>query len=170
MAEPHHPHHDPIEDNIETHPAKLAISIVVGAVALIIGIILLTQLASNYYGSRDRKGEPSMSDKAVAARLAPVAQVAIDPNAPATPAPVQQAPMPAAPGGGAAPAKTADAGNPGKSTYDSVCTACHGSGVAGAPKFGDKGAWGPRIAKGKDVLYEHALKGLLGKADVMTAN
>ena len=45
-------HHDPIEDNIETHPAKLAIWIVVGAAALIVGIILVVQLAVGPYGSR----------------------------------------------------------------------------------------------------------------------
>ena len=156
MSDPHHPHHDPIEDNIDTHPVKLAVSIVVGAVALIVGLILLTHLASSIYGSRDLKDDPSMSDKAVAARLAPVAQVAIDPNAPATPAPVAQAPMPAA----AAPAgKAADAGNPGKSTYDTVCMACHAAGVAGAPKFGDKAAWAPRVAQGKPALYNSALHG-----------
>jgi cytochrome c oxidase subunit II len=66
------------------------------------------------------------------------------------------APQPAAPAaGGAAPAKAAD----GKSTYDTVCMACHGTGVAGAPKLGDKGAWAPRLAQGKDALYNSALKG-----------
>ena len=157
MAEPHHPHHDPIEDNIDMHPAKLAISIGVGAVALVIGIILLTQLATSFYGQREMKGDPSMSDKAVAERLAPVAKLAVDPNAPATPAPVAQAPMPVA---AAAPAgKAADAGNPGKSTYEGLCVTCHGAGVAGAPKFGDKAAWAPRLAQGKPALYNSALKG-----------
>ena len=153
MQEPHH--HDPIEDNIDTHPVKLAISIVVGAAALIVGLILLTHLAAHFYGARDMKDEASMSEKAVAERIAPVAHVAVDPNAPATPAPVQQAPMPvAAPAAGA---KTADAG--GKGTYDTVCTACHAAGVAGAPKFGDKAAWAPRIAEGKPAMYNIALHG-----------
>ena len=40
-----HPHHDPIEDNIDTHPVKLAIGIAVGAIAVVIGIILLAQFA-----------------------------------------------------------------------------------------------------------------------------
>ena len=157
MQQPHH--HDPIEDNIETHPAKLAISIAVGAVALVIGLILLTQLASHFYGARELKDDPAMSEKAVAARLAPVAKVAIDSNAPATPAPVAQAPMPAAAAPAPGAAKTADAGNAGKSTYDTVCMACHAAGVAGAPKFGDKAAWAPRIAQGKEALHNSALKG-----------
>ena len=33
------------------------------------------------------------------------------------------------------------------------------TGVAGAPKFGDKAAWGPRIKTGMDALYTSALKG-----------
>ena len=37
--------------------------------------------------------------------------------------------------------------------------ACHAAGVANAPKLGDKAAWAPRIAKGKPVLYDHAVKG-----------
>ncbi|HXS31059.1 MAG TPA: cytochrome c5 family protein, partial [Steroidobacteraceae bacterium] len=40
-------------------------------------------------------------------------------------------------------------------------------GIAGAPKAGDHAAWAPRIAKGKNTLYEHALKGFTGTAGVM---
>jgi cytochrome c5 len=43
--------------------------------------------------------------------------------------------------------------------YDRACVACHLAGVAGAPKFGDKAAWAPRIATGTDTLYTSALKG-----------
>ncbi len=90
--------------------------------------------------------------------------------APATPvsdsadavATTSAAPVAAAAAGGAsakvaagAPAKAAD----GKSTYDSVCMVCHGTGAAGAPKLGDKAAWAPRIAQGKNTLYASALKG-----------
>ena len=45
--------------------------------------------------------------------------------------------------------------------------ACHGAGIAGAPKFGDKAAWAPRIKQGDDVLYEHAIKGFQGKTGMM---
>lgn len=48
----------------------------------------------------------------------------------------------------------------GKTLYQSACMACHGAGVAGAPKVGDKGAWAQRIAKGKDTLYQNAIKGI----------
>jgi cytochrome c5 len=55
----------------------------------------------------------------------------------------------------------------GKTVYSQTCVACHGAGVAGAPKFGDKAAWAPRIAKGKATLYDHALHGFQGQAGTM---
>ena len=47
----------------------------------------------------------------------------------------------------------------GATVYSSVCSACHATGAAGAPKAGDKGAWGPRIGQGKEALYKSALGG-----------
>ena len=47
----------------------------------------------------------------------------------------------------------------GKKVYDSVCFACHATGVAGSPKFGDKAAWAPRITEGMDAVYKIALEG-----------
>jgi len=55
----------------------------------------------------------------------------------------------------------------GKELYDQTCSACHGQGIGGAPKAGDKAAWGLRIAEGKPTLYEHALKGYQGSAGLM---
>jgi len=43
--------------------------------------------------------------------------------------------------------------------YQKVCSVCHNTGVAGAPKLGDKEAWAPRIAEGIDKLYASALNG-----------
>jgi cytochrome c5 len=63
-----------------------------------------------------------------------------------------------APGGGS---------ETGKNLYNQTCAACHGAGIAGAPKFGDKAAWAPRIAQGNATLYDHALKGFQGKAGMM---
>ena len=47
----------------------------------------------------------------------------------------------------------------GKAVYLATCATCHGSGLAGAPKMGDAGAWAPRIQGGMDTLYASALKG-----------
>jgi len=39
---------------------------------------------------------------------------------------------------------------------------CHASGVAGAPKPGDKAAWDARVGQGYETLYSHALNGIRG--------
>ena len=57
----------------------------------------------------------------------------------------------------------------GTDVFAQACTACHGAGVAGAPKFGDRSAWGLRIAQGMPTLYQHALQGFQGKSGVMPA-
>src|ERR1700674_4303798 len=136
MSDSHHI--DPIEENIDTHPVKLAVGVAIGAFALIVGIILLVQFAVGAYASRSLKDDPAMSPEAVAKRLAPVATLAIDPNAP-TPAPAAPAarPMVAAvaiplPTG----AKTAGAGASGKTTYDAVCSVCHAAGGGGGRAVG----------------------------------
>ncbi len=55
----------------------------------------------------------------------------------------------------AAPVWAAD----GKAVYDKTCVACHASGVANAPKFGDKAAWAPRIATGNAAMLASVIKG-----------
>ena len=47
----------------------------------------------------------------------------------------------------------------GEVVYNAQCAACHANGLAGAPKFGDKAAWAPRIKTGFDALWNSALKG-----------
>jgi len=65
--------------------------------------------------------------------------------------------------GAAAPPKNGD------ELFEQACKACHGAGIGGAPKAGDKAAWQPRVAKGKDILYDHALHGFTGSAGMMPA-
>lgn len=104
------------------------------------------------------------------------AQVAANTAAPQDTATPQEPSVAAAAAGAAAAAsdaassaaKAADAAaatvnvsaDAGKTLYQSACMACHSAGVAGAPKVGDMGAWAPRIAKGKDTLYQNAIKGI----------
>jgi cytochrome c5 len=57
----------------------------------------------------------------------------------------------------------------GQQVYQSACVACHGAGIAGAPKVGDIGQWAARIAKGVDTLYASAVNGVQGSAGVMPA-
>lgn len=55
----------------------------------------------------------------------------------------------------------------GEQVYNAACFACHGSGVGGAPKFGDATAWAPRRAKGAATLNQHAVQGFQGQAGFM---
>lgn len=129
-------------------------------------------------GSESSPGETDSAQK-VAARIQKVGQVEIQASAPASgssePAAAQQtaaaaqpatpaAPAPAAPAADAAKAAPAAAGGSvdlaaGKALYDKSCVACHGTGVAGAPKLGDKAAWAPRIAEGMDAMMKIAING-----------
>jgi c(7)-type cytochrome triheme protein len=59
---------------------------------------------------------------------------------------------------GAAPALAADAPT-GKSVYQSLCSACHDSGAAGAPKVGDAAAWASRLERGLASLQASAISG-----------
>lgn len=55
----------------------------------------------------------------------------------------------------------------GESVYNSGCAACHATGVAGAPKTGDKAAWAGRITQDIEVMYDHAINGYQGESGVM---
>ena len=104
---------------------------------------------------------------AVLERIKPIGTVTVAGQAPATPVPADAQPaeaaspaaVEAAPAAVEAAAPAAPAAVDGKAIYTTACFACHGTGAAGAPKLGDKAAWGPRIATGKDALMHSALNG-----------
>ena len=122
------PHGVPIKT-----PGQLIAAIIAGFAIPIVVIVLLAVYVNNT--TRTGAGTDSLSDAAVAARIAPVAQVDIrDANAPRV-------------------YKT------GEQVFKAVCTTCHTAGVAGAPKFGNAGDWAPRIAEGYDALLHNALSG-----------
>lgn len=100
-------------------------------------------------------------EAATAAAVPAPAEVAAPVVVPAMTTPAAAAPV-------AAPAIAASV-DTGKKIYEGACIACHGAGIAGAPKFADKAAWAPRLAQGSATLYEHAIKGYQGKAGVMPA-
>lgn len=50
----------------------------------------------------------------------------------------------------------------GKVIFDHLCTTCHETGAAGAPKITDKAAWAPRIKEGIATLVKHAVDGYTG--------
>jgi cytochrome c5 len=118
---------------------------------------------ANKAGAKFKEPEVPATTAAAPAAAAP-AEAAAPAAAPAPAAPATAAPAAAPAPAAAAPKLAADAG---KALYNSTCVACHGAGIAGAPKFGDKAAWAPRIKQGSAVLYEHAIKGFQGKAGMM---
>ena len=172
---------NPADSAKSNNPLKVAIAVVVGVLALIIGIILLTRFAVGTH-EMGTNVVAANTPEAINKRIAPATMLLVDTskgaapgatpavisapaaNSPAvTAAPIMAMAIPAAlPAGSAAPAG-------GEGVYKGGCVACHGAGIAGAPKVGDQTAWAPRIAQGKPVLYEHAIKGYQGKAGVMPA-
>jgi cytochrome c5 len=115
-------------------PQQLVAVIVASFAVPIIGIILLVQLVTS-----ERGADPNaLTPQAVAKRIQPVGRVEF---------------------GGAGGGGAAAGGKSGEEVFKSTCAACHQTGVAGAPKVGDKAAWGPRIKEGLKTLVADALKG-----------
>lgn len=132
---------------------------------LVLGILVVIAFAL-YFGARSisaRTQEKTalldpLMQKAIEERIRPVGQVAIsgeDNSALEIKAPAPVAVM------------AKDLG--GEEVYNMACVACHGAGLAGAPKFGDKGAWSTRVAKGTTTLNDHAIKGFTGDTGTMPA-
>jgi cytochrome c5 len=104
--------------------------------------------------------EPKATAATAATASAPQADTAADTAAAAQAASA----VAAATATAAAPATPATEAKPAASgdippLYAQNCQACHGSGLAGAPKLGDKAAWAPRLAQGIDGLTASAIKG-----------
>lgn len=94
----------------------------------------------------------------VAAAAASTAPAAAAPAPAAAPA-VAAAPAPAPAAAAPAPASATVAAGAGEALYKQACAVCHVAGVAGAPKFGDKAAWAPRVGAGVDALTASVIKG-----------
>jgi len=127
--------HDEHESVIKT-PKQLIAAILAGFLVPIIAIVLLVQYVSN-----DKKvgaGSSALTPEAVATRIQPVADQGFTFKDVSGPKQLQS----------------------GEAVYKMVCSACHATGAAGSPKFGDNGAWGPRIAQGYDTLVKHAIAGI----------
>jgi cytochrome c5 len=98
------------------------------------GLFVIVPAVALAMGNRPKSGD----EEAANMRILPVAKVKLAP--------------PAATG-------AATGNRSGEELYKAVCGACHEAGVAGAPKTGDKAAWGPRIGVGLDILTKTALAG-----------
>jgi cytochrome c5 len=131
MSDAHNEH----ESAIRT-PKQLIVAVVAAFLVPIVCIVLLVQYVTN--NKQVGAGSDAETPEAVAARIHPVADDGFtlkDVNAP----------------------KQLQTG---EAVYTSTCSACHATGAAGSPKFGDAAAWGPRIAQGYDTLVSHAIKGI----------
>ena len=136
-------------------------SLVIGLLlAIAIVLFALARIVASHTQDLQMMSERDYG-KAVAARIGPPSQVAVagqDNSALAIKAT------------GPAAAGTASVGGlpkNGTELFEQTCSTCHGPGIAGAPKAGDKAAWAPRIAEGKATLYQHAINGYTGKTGVM---
>ncbi|KVL41286.1 c-type cytochrome [Burkholderia sp. MSMB1835] len=122
----------PHESPVKTPGQLIAVIIASFAIPIVL-IVLFANYANHAF--RSGAGTDALSDEQVAARIAPIAKVDVkDANAPRT-------------------YKT------GEEVYKAVCVTCHGTGAAGAPKFGNKDDWAPRISQGFDTLLKTALAG-----------
>jgi cytochrome c5 len=115
-------------------PTQLVVVCVLSFVIPVVGLILFVQLVLGGIN----KDPVTNSVDAVNERIKPVAQVNI------------------ASGGGGGAAKSAE------EIYTSTCQACHGAGVAGAPKMGDAAAWRKYVAEGQKSVVADAIKGIRG--------
>ena len=86
-----------------------------------------------------------------AAQSASASTGAVNDQAAAAIAALPSAPAPAP--------SSADNAQAGKALYTQVCQACHAAGVLGAPKFGNKADWAPRLKDPMDTIYNYALHG-----------
>ncbi|MGH8544009.1 MAG: c-type cytochrome [Gammaproteobacteria bacterium] len=141
----------------------------------VLGALVVLSVVLMYFSNAIGDDEPTEKEKqAIAERIAPVGQVEIAPATESTEsvaagAASEQVPSAQPAESGLAPAlaetapasgaETASPGDKGKAVYDGSCFACHTSGVAGAPKLGDKAAWEPRVSQGMETLVARAIQG-----------
>ena len=129
----------------------LVLGILIGITGL---LYVLARVVSANTQEQQVLADPAVK-AAVAERIQPVAKVALAGKDNSALAPAKK--------NAAGPAT--DLG--GEEVYNMACVACHGAGVAGAPKFGDAAAWASRKAQGMDTLHKHAIEGFQGQAGFM---
>lgn len=127
---------DPHAKMTQATPQEVIISVVAGLLAPLLAIVLIIQLVLGIQHKHQPDASSAADQKATLERIKPFAQLAaVDANAPK----VEKS---------------------GKEVFEAVCTTCHTPGALGAPKFGNKGDWGPRISQGYDTLIKHATEGI----------
>jgi len=130
------------ESNMSNSEFMKNFSLMIGALILLAVVIFV--LAQNVAGDSVKTAGVTKESKELIARIQPVGKLVLA----------------GAVGNTVSSAQAAD----GAATYNGTCVGCHGTGAAGAPKVGDKAAWKPRIAQGKETMYKIALHGKPGTA------
>ena len=126
-----------IVTNLEDRNVMKTLIMVIGALT---AFFIFSIMAARMVSATTEKAPDRMVESATIDRIKPFGEINI----------------------GKAPVMKASSGVDGKGTYQSACFACHGTGAAGAPKVGDKGAWKKRIAQGTATLFDHAINGFKG--------
>lgn len=113
------------------------------------------------YGVGDYERDPRVERNQIAERIEPLASVVTSSAELTKLAAGSGAPLGTAGATDAGGAGAGTAAASGERVMQQVCTACHGTGVLGAPKSGDKAAWQARLeqAGGVDGLVASAIKG-----------
>jgi cytochrome c5 len=149
----------------DTHFINMFSTVIGALVAVALIFFIVARTLGSHLEARELRSGPEYF-KSVAERVAPFEQVAVagQNNAALAIQPIAGA---TAQAGGSA----SGAGMPtsGQQLFQQTCSACHGPGIVGAPKAGDKAAWAPHLAKGLPTLYEHALHGFTGSKGTMPA-
>jgi len=130
MSDAHH------EGSAIKTPKQLILAVLAGFLVPIVCIVLLVVYVTN--DKQTGAGSDALTPEAIAERIKPVAAQDFTLKDPSAPKVLKSA----------------------EEVYKATCAACHGAGVAGAPKLGDAAAWKARIAEGYDTLVKHAIEGL----------
>lgn len=133
-------------------------AVVVGAIAGIAVLIVVLAIVAPDLTLRLFAEDPRHYQATAEDRITPLSQVYLPGEEHGAPEPVVQS---------VAPVEHVATALTGPQVYNEACIACHGTGIAGAPKMGDVAAWAPRIAQGISVLREHAIAGYHGEAGYM---
>ncbi len=129
-------------------------SMVIGFLVLV--MFVLIGLAMFIYAHHPAAAPPQ-TGQAAQSRIAPVGGVYAGDTGKAALAAAQEAAQKAA-ASQVAYGGTLD----GKTIFGQLCTTCHTNTATGAPNIHDKKAWAPRVAKGLDMLVNHAIHGFQG--------